>query len=122
LNDGSQLKGENTMGWKFWQGNDKKEASKIKLPGPREVPEKIGRYLVVNEKMDPDYVWALKCVQKPHSQSNASYDFRVFSDNSAQKAGVAIANYDTLDAHAELILFHGRIDKRTEQMEIHKGG
>jgi len=39
------------MGWKFWQRNDDKDASKIKLPKPKEIPERIGRHLVVQEKM-----------------------------------------------------------------------
>lgn len=109
------------MGWKFWQRNDEKHASKIKLPKPKEIPEKIGRHLVVQEKMDPDYVWKLKCALRPHSQNQASFDFRVFSDNSSQNAGVTVVNYDSLDGHPELVILQGRFDKRSNQIEIHKG-
>jgi hypothetical protein len=30
------------MGWKFWQRNDEKDTLTIKLPKPKEIPEKIG--------------------------------------------------------------------------------
>lgn len=108
------------MGWKFWQRDDDKDASKIKLPKPKEIPERIGRHLVVQEKMDPDYVWTLKCALKPNSESQTSFDFRVFSEDSSQNKGLTVVNYDSLDADSELIILQGRFDKRSNQIEIQK--
>jgi ABC-type enterochelin transport system substrate-binding protein len=72
--------------------------------------------------MDPDYVWGLKCAMKPHSQGPTSIAFRVFSENSSQNAGVRVVNYDSLDAHPELIILQGRFDKRSDKIEIPKEG
>ncbi|MFH1169496.1 MAG: hypothetical protein V1691_02255, partial [Chloroflexota bacterium] len=40
-----------------------------KLPGPKEIPEMVGRYVVVNLKKEPDWVWSLRSVQRPRPQS-----------------------------------------------------
>ena len=110
------------MGWKFWQRNEEEEASKHKLPKPKELPDRIGRYMVVEKKMDPDYVWGLKCALRPHSQGQTSFAFRVFNDNTSQNAGVRVLNFDSLDAHPELIILQGRFDKRSNEIEIQKEG
>lgn len=109
------------MGWKFWQTDRNHDTgSRSNLPKPKEIPEMLGRYLVVQEQMDPDYVWTLKCALKSNSNGKKAFDFRVFNENSARSAGVRVADYDALDDHPELILFHGRIDRATDQMEIRK--
>jgi hypothetical protein len=108
------------MGWKFWQRNDEKDTLTIKLPKPKEIPEKIGRHLVVKEQMDPDLVWKFRCALKPHLQNQTSFDFRVFSQDSVLKAGVTVVNFDSLDAHPELIILQGQFDKRTDQIKIQK--
>jgi hypothetical protein len=106
------------MGWKFWQRNDKNDPSKIKLPKPKEIPDSIGRYLVVQKKMDPNLVWALKCALKPNAQSKTRFDFRVFSDKTTEKEGVTVVNYASLDAHPTLIVLQGQFDKGTNQVDV----
>jgi hypothetical protein len=59
---------------------------------------------------------------KPHSQNQTSFDFRVFSEDSVLKAGLSVVNFDSLDAHPELIILQGQFDKRIDQIKIHKAG
>lgn len=64
--------------------------------------------------MDPDLVWKFKCALKPHPQNQTSFDSRVFSQDSVLKAGVTVVNFDSLDAHPELIILQGQFDKRID--------
>ncbi|MFZ7126673.1 MAG: hypothetical protein ACOWWM_11030 [Desulfobacterales bacterium] len=109
------------MGWKFWQSNNDKDPSKVKLPKPTDIPERVGRHLVVNKGMDPDSVWHLKCVLKPTPEGQSVFEFRIYGDNAVHNAGVKVVNYESLDAHPELVMFHGRLDKKSDRMEVHKG-
>jgi hypothetical protein len=34
----------------------------VRLPGPKEIPELVGRYMVLEDKKNPDWVWHLKGV------------------------------------------------------------
>ena len=86
-----------------------------KLKGPRELPQQVGGYLVVNRSMDPDQVWALRCVVKP-KESKDLFDFRVFSPSKVASSGLRVENYHTFDSHPELILFQGWYNKFTNQV------
>ena len=39
----------------FWKHREAKEGE-VKLPGPKDIPELAGRYMVVEDKKDPDWV------------------------------------------------------------------
>ena len=114
------------MGWKFWR-NDKSGHTELnatrsaKLGRPKALPQQIGQYLVLNEKMDPDWVWNLKCVLNARSDNKHAFDFRVFSMVDAASKGVAVKDYGTLETHPELILFHGWYNKTTNQIELYSG-
>ncbi len=109
------------MNWKFWKNSRECAGSKPNLPKPKEIPDQIGMHLVVNKKMDPDFIWSLKCALKPRTESRTTFDFRLFSPVSAQNARVIVSSYDALDACPELILFHGRFDRQSKQFEIVEG-
>ena len=112
------------MDWKFWRnkqaGPDASNAPKIKMSGPKELPEVIGIYLVTNGKRDPDWVWSLKCLLRRHPDNKSSYDFRIFNPIQMGIETICIKDYTSLDNHPELILFHGSFDKRTNQVELKK--
>ncbi len=110
------------MSWKFWQ---KKEEEKglagtqtNKLPGPRAMPDPVGRYLVVQMKKDPDWVWKLEAVVRPRPESKSAFDVRVFDANQLYAKKVNVKNYLSLDAHPDLVLFEGWYDKKTMKVEI----
>jgi hypothetical protein len=109
--------GERSMEWKFWQKAETR-ANGVKLPGPKELRSHMGMYLVVKRQFDPDWAWELKYVKRPHEGSTTLFDFRLFSPSEAKKAGVRVTNYDALDAHADLILFHGWSDNWGHEFHI----
>ena len=100
------------MGWKFWQKADDHSAPKVKkLPKPKDLPQEVGRFMVVDMKLDPDYVWELKCVTRPRDGNKAEFDVRVFDETRAVANGATVRDYNSLDEHPDQILFHGWYDK-----------
>ena len=84
----------------------------VKLPGPKDIPELVGRFLVVEEKKNPDWVWKLKGVVYPAGKKKAFY-CRVFDDAQTAKAGVGVKDWTSLDDHPDLVLWEGYCDKET---------
>lgn len=112
------------MGWKFWQdkGSTAQEKSpKTKLQGPKDLTQQLGMYLVTVKKLDPDEVWNFKMVSRLEEENPERLDFRIFDPHKSDAAGVRVANFDTLEDHAELITYHGWLDKKTQKFEIQNG-
>lgn len=111
------------MSWKFWKkdksGSGSGQAAR-KLPRPKDLPQEIGRYLVVDEGYDPDWVWNLKYVLLSQGGSNTVFNFRIFNESSAADENVRVRDYHSLDAHPELILFDGWIDRKSRKFEFSK--
>jgi hypothetical protein len=106
------------MKWKFWQ---KKETSTHPkgLSKPKDLPEFVGRYLVVDRKMEPDWVWSLKAVmRRRETESSDIRDIRVFNPAHAGAAGVSVRNYLSLDDHPDLVLYEGWVNPKTSQMKL----
>lgn len=105
------------MNWKFWQ---KKETSQLPqgLPRPKDLPETVGRYLVVDLKMDPDWVWDLKAVSRRQEENRDIKDIRIFSPAKTGAAGVTVRNYLSLDDHPDFILYEGWVNTKTSQMKL----
>ena len=112
------------MDWKFWKKEKPVEsagaAKEAKLGKPRDLPERVGIHLVTKLKEEPDWTWSLKAVLRPIAAEKHASDIRVFSPADASRAGVIIANYNSLDAHPELILFAGTFNKNTGSVKIEK--
>jgi len=110
------------MTLKFWHreqtGGGPSETAGVKLPKPRDLPQQIGMYLVVHEQLDPDWVWALKCVVRPRPDRKRYFECRVCEPMEAKKAKIEIVNYTSLDAYPELILFKGKYDKDVRDPEL----
>ena len=106
------------MYWKFWEHGKTNEGEE-RLPGPRDIPQAVGTYLVVNEKQKPDWVWQLKGVVRPTKKKKAFY-CRVFSDAAAVQAGVKIRDWSSLDEHLDLILWEVYFDNETRMVRPEK--
>ncbi|MGD9209363.1 MAG: hypothetical protein PVI90_01235 [Desulfobacteraceae bacterium] len=113
------------MNLKFWQrkkpGIGGGAGVKIKLRPPKEPPQPIGQYLVTREKIDPDLAWSYKCVLKSRTDNKHRFDFRVFSESMCSRSGIVVKNYDSLEEHQNLILYHGWYDKHTNEVNMIKG-
>jgi hypothetical protein len=105
------------MNWKFWQKGEN-GTSGGGLPKPKDLPEAVGRHLVVDLNLDPDLVWSLKAVLRPREEGRDMADIRVFNPGKADAAGVTVRNYTTLDGHPELVLYEGWFNKKTHQIKI----
>jgi len=110
------------MGWKFWRKNETTAApnggNNQRLEKPKDIPMEVGRHLVVNQGLDPDWVWGLKCVRKPRQNSKSAFDIRIFCSVTAAQQGVKIRDYASLDNHADLIIFAGWYDKSTSIVHV----
>ena len=95
----------------FWKHKETKEGV-AKLPSPKGVPELVGRYMVVEEKKNPDWVWALKGVVRPAGKRKAFY-CRVFDEAQTSQVRVKVKDWASLDDHPDLILWEGYCDKET---------
>lgn len=108
------------MKWKFWQREDEKaQKGQTRLSRPRDLPEIIGRYLVVDQGMDPDHVWNLKAVMRSCEDSPTRRDIRIYNPVAADHSGITIRNYDSLETYQEMILFEGWFDKKSNQYQIY---
>jgi hypothetical protein len=97
------------MNWKFWR----KDSQTRKLPGPKEIPQAVGTYLVTQIKMDPDLVWKLTAVILPQENKKNVFDVRVYDSNKTQRKGINVNDYHSLDDHPDLIILDGWFNKET---------
>jgi hypothetical protein len=103
----------------FW--NYLKEMRQRQKDRPKDLPDPVGRFMVVNLGKNPDWVWRLKSVRRPRPADGINkepYDVRVFDEGEAAARKVSIKNYLSLDDHPELILFEGWYDKKNFKVEL----
>ncbi len=112
------------MNWKFWdkeKQNTKLSGTKeIKLMKPKELPDRVGRYLVTQLKEDPDWVWSLRAALRPKADEKDTFEIRIFNPEDASRKGAAINNFNSLDAHPDMILFTGWYKKNTDFVKVEK--
>jgi len=112
------------MAWDFWKSKKATDGSTLvsveKLQKPKDIPEVVGRYLVVSLGKDPDWVWRLKSVERLRGEKN-NFDVRVFDASQVAATGVRVKDYTSFDEHPELVLFNGWYDKKTMAMHMEEG-
>jgi len=102
----------------FWKRKET-EQGEVKLPGPMGIPELVGRYMVVKEQKNPDWVWKLKGVVRPAGKKKAFY-CRVFDEAQLAQANVKVKDWTSLDEHPDFILWEGYFDKETNTVSLEK--
>ena len=102
---------------KFWQRNTDGGQSP-RMSKPRELPDGVGRYLVVELKRNPDWVWQLMVVYRDRPDGGGVRDLLIFDPKQANRQGVQVTDYARLSQHPELILFAGWDDKARKAFEI----
>ncbi len=114
------------MGWKFWNkkstGEEHSKPKVEKLPKPKDLPQPVGQYLIVQLKKDPDWVWELKAVVRQRPEGKSAYNVRVFDKDQATLRKVEVKNYTSLDGHPDLILYEGWFDKLTNKVQLEDKG
>ena len=109
------------MAWNFWKQrpamDELSKAKEEKLSKPKDIPEQVGRYIVVDLGKNPDWVWQLKSVVRRQTEKHR-YNVRVFDEIQARARGVSVRDYTTLDEHPDLILFEGWYDKKSHMAHM----
>jgi len=108
------------MSWKFWEKSSA-GANNQRLPGPKGLPDPVGRTIVVEKGENPDWVWSLKSVDRPTEGKKDCFDVRVFDTNAAAEKGISVRDYTSLDTAPDLILYAGWYDKKSSQVILEKG-
>lgn len=112
---------EAEMFWEKWKnkpaGGEPSKPEVEKLPGPRSIEELVGRQMVVELKLDPDWTWQLRSVVRRRTGGPHRFDFRVFSGTQAAAKKVKVVDYTSFDNYPDLILHQGWFDKVS--MEVH---
>ena len=88
-----------------------------KLQGPKNMPDDVGRTLVVDHKQDPNWAWSLKTVVKPGEEKGVFF-VRVFDERVVSSKGVRVKDYNSFNEHPDLILFDGWFNKKTHAAQI----
>jgi hypothetical protein len=105
--------------YKWFHKTDRKESQKPRLKPPTDLPQSIGRYLVVNLEKDPDWVWSLKAVWRTiEGGKKSARHFRVYDPAQSATQGINIENYNSLDSYSELILYAGDYDKDSLNLSL----
>ena len=92
-----------------------------KLPGPREAPMMVQKYLVNNMHFDSDMAHVLKAVIRRKNgteQKSKSFDIRIFDEEDALANKVDIKDYFVLAGYPNLIIFEGWYDETTGQVVL----
>jgi hypothetical protein len=67
--------------------------------------------------MDPRWVWSLKAITLETKHPNV-FKVRVYSEAAAAKMNFEVKDYSSLSEHPEFILFEGKFNKETFQVNI----
>ncbi len=98
----------------FWKKD------KSALPGPKDLPNPVGRDIVTKLGGDPEKVWnTFKAVIRPKEGAKDAFEVRVFDGVQAASKKITVKDYNSLTEHPELILYEGWYDK-SAQAEIKK--
>ena len=110
------------MNWKFWKKQDAVSGggvAAIKLDKPKDLPDAVGRKLVVEMNMDPDLVWSLKYVSRPLEDRPKTKAFRIYNPSKVSLAGLVVKNWTSFDERPELVMYTGQFDRSSGQVDFH---
>jgi hypothetical protein len=88
------------------------------LPGPKQIPGLVGKYLMSNFNMHPNLVPILKIVERRRPQTDKALNCRVFDPSEAEASEIQVKNYLSLDSKPDLILYEGWFDEFSKHVEL----
>ena len=99
-------------------GEAKLVAKPEKLPGPRELPGIVEKYLVQKTQKDPESVRTLRVVIRRRQDGEKTFNIRVFDDNLTSERNVKVKDFTTFDSYPELLLYEGWYDEKAKKVEL----
>jgi len=94
------------------------KAIAVKMPGPREIPGPVQKYLIAEYKIDPDIAAILKSVVRTSNDVEKKYDIRIFDEAESTVKKVSVKNYSTLDDHPLLIIYEGTFNEQSKTVKL----
>lgn len=111
--------------WKFWQKDTPSLNSKgekaDKLQKPKELPDRVGRHMVVKMQLEPDWVWSLRCVYRKKKDQPGMFEIRIFDSHELSEIGMKLLTYSSLDIHPDIILYQGEYKKDSDIVHLERG-
>ena len=101
----------------FWKRSEKEQKG-AKLPGPRDLPEPVKKYLSSDQNMDAGIIPFLKAVTRGSEKGEKVVDIRIFDPSDAEARNVKVQNYDTLSQNPEMIISEGWFDEASKKVEL----
>ena len=99
----------------FWKKD------KNALPGPKGVPNPVGRDIVSKLGGNPEQVWnSFKAVIRPKEGVKDTFEVRVFDGAQPLARNVSVKDYNSLKEHPELTLYEGWYNNKNAEAEIKK--
>ena len=89
-----------------------------KLPGPKEIPEVVRKYLINEMKVNVDAPNFLQSVVRKKSKEGKSFFIRIFDPDEAQAKNYPIHNYTSFDGAPDLVFFEGSFDEKSKAVEL----
>ena len=89
-----------------------------KLPGPRQIPEPVQKYLISVHKLNPDLAQIFKTVIRRKPEHEKEFDIRVFDDSACLAKKVTVKDYTTLETHPDLVLYEGTYSEISKQVDM----
>ena len=89
-----------------------------KLPGPRQIPEPVQKYLISVHKLNPDLAQIFKTVIRRKPEHEKEFDIRVFDDSACLAKKVTVKDYTTLETHPDLVLYEGTYSEVSKQVDL----
>ena len=100
----------------------KRDQAKVKRAArPQALAQALGRELIINHAVEPDLAWSLMQVASPSSMGENRFDIRIYSARRASGSGVAVDNYQSLDGHPQLVLYHGWLNIKNNDAKLYLG-
>jgi hypothetical protein len=99
-------------------GKKKSDKEEEKLRKPQAIPELVQKHLVAQCKLPAHLAPLLKAVIRKSGAGETASDIRVFDESEALARKVQVNDYATLDEHHDLILYEGRFNQTSKQVEL----
>ncbi len=84
---------------------------------PHDVPEPIGKYLVSSLGLSMAWVYKLKSIMKPDSQTDV-WNFRLYDETEIKTQHLKIKDFTSLDGYPKTVRYEGIYNSKTQTVEL----
>lgn len=96
----------------------KEDVKVVRLPGPKEIPAGVVKYLVAEKKLDAEWLQFVRSVTRANAQGQGLQDIRIFDPAEAEALKVQVKDFTTLEGHPELLMYEGTFNSATGVVQL----